>query len=179
MNGITSSFFLDQYYTDQDKYMFGYPIPMEPIEISNEDGQGLFAKAMELFKKSTDAVNADKAWWSNLEILQQNKKAIYYLEEEIKQNPSDVKSYILLGKLNTAIFQTGRATDILSKAIEMDPNFSDPSFPPGEALFQRGKAYFCDFNNQKAKENFRAAIDQFDHKEAKEWIEISWNFPKR
>ncbi|HSX13893.1 MAG TPA: hypothetical protein VLE96_05685 [Chlamydiales bacterium] len=167
----------ESYFSDEDQWIFGsksvldqFPVSLEGI---NNSTSYLFSKALELFTRSIKAVETEEASWTNPKILQRNCEAIAYLKEAISLDSNQPSFYILLGKLYINIFERDLAIESLSKAIEIDPNFSDSNFPPGEALFQMGRANYCEFNKMIAQQNFKAAIEQFNHEEAKIWLEMT------
>jgi tetratricopeptide (TPR) repeat protein len=163
-------------FSEDDKWTFSStqvlkqtPNLLNEAQTSRSD---LFSKALGLWTQSEQLVE-EGALWTNPDIIQKSQEAILYLKEAIRQDPNNPSFYTLLGKLYMNIFERDLAIESLSKAIEIDPHFSDSNFPQGEALFQKGMANFNNFNKMLAQENFKAAIEQFNHEQAKTWLELT------
>ncbi len=164
------------YFTEEDRYLFDdefSPSVAPPIEIiSLENAQQCYAQAMDLLLQSEESVFKGGKDWRDIEIRQQNLKAIAYIEKALELEPDYPGYHILKGKLQCYLFRTNDAIVSLSRAIELRPDFSDPYFPRGKALFQKGLAYHCDLNHKMARESFTAAANEFDHAQAKLYLEL-------
>ncbi len=167
---------LQKYFTEEDRNLFDDAFSlaigssMEIIFFDN--AEQYYNEAIHLYFLSEESVCKDGESWGKSAIIMQNRKALAYIEKAIELEPNYPGYYILKGKLHSCLYETDAAIDVFSKAIELNPGFSDSNFPCGEALFQKGLAYFGDFNSKKARENFASAASEFQHTAAELYLEL-------